>query len=125
MITDTDINKMKKIFITKEDLKRELKDFVTKEDLKNAFTDSESGLNKRIDRVVDSIDYRFERFEKLEKDFRVFKDFTTRTLDWLVGSFKKFEEELIVMNYQSKRVLDRLENHETRITKLEEKPAFQ
>ncbi len=112
MITDKDITKMKKIFVTKEDLK-------------NAFTDSESGLNKRIDRVIDSIDYKFNKLDKLHEDFNEFKEFVTKTLDWLVGAFKKFNEEHTVLSHQNLRTTKQLENHETRIKTLEKSPAFQ
>lgn len=116
MITEDDskklINKMKKVFVTKEDLK-------------NAFTDSESGLNKRIDRVIDSIDYKFNKLDKLHKDFSEFKESITKRLDWLVGAFKKFDEEHTVLSHQNERATKQLENHETRIKILEKSPAFQ
>ncbi|PIP14959.1 hypothetical protein COW98_01355 [Candidatus Roizmanbacteria bacterium CG22_combo_CG10-13_8_21_14_all_35_9] len=112
MITNEDtrklIGKMKENFATKEDLKA-----------------SETRLNKRIDRVMEYIDFKLEPLNKFQREFTDFKDRITRTLDWLVGAFNKFDEELAVIAHRNRETDGKLENHEFRIKNLEKSPAFQ
>lgn len=104
MITDADIKKLKKVFVSKNDLKKEV-----------------SRLDKRIDGLKIYIDYRLEPFEEMRKDFYSFKDQVLKTLDWLVGAFKKFDEEHTILSGQYSEVQIKIENHETRIGIIEKK----
>ncbi len=72
MITDKDITKLKKVFITKkdvkafatkDDLKKELKKYATKEDLEN----TSDGIVKEIHTVIEMIG---DISQKLDKDKR-------------------------------------------------------
>ena len=112
MITDSDIKKMKKVFVTKQE-----------------FNKGTIDIRKEIKSTENYLDYKIEtaRKESQEfiREFHKFKDSTLKTLDWLVGAFRKFEEEFTVMAHHNREVLDRLENDETRITNLEKNPAFQ
>lgn len=60
MLTNTDINKLKKVFATKNDLKKSLRSIVRKKDLQAM----ERRLTKRINLVSDSLDSRVLRIEK-------------------------------------------------------------
>lgn len=91
MITDKDIKKMKAVFATQE------------------------YVDKRFDRLFMHLDNRFEPLEKMKKDFDEFKDKVYISLDWLVGAFKKFDEEHTVLTEQNKRINKRLTSIEQRI----------
>ena len=80
MITDADVKKLEKTFATKEELKK-----------------TESQLNNRIDRLSQNIDYKLAPLIEFKEDFSSFKSSVLKTLDWLVGAFKKFEEEHLVL----------------------------
>ena len=99
VITDSDIIKLKKVFVTKQELKLE------------------------IDRVIKYVDYKTDRLEKailtLSKELAEFKEHTNKTLDWLVGAFKKFDEEHTILSARYSTVNKTLDNHEERITTLE------
>lgn len=104
MITDEDVKKLEKTFATKKDLK-----------------DSESRLNKRIDRMTKYINFELEPVNDFKKEFNDFKDKVFDKLDWLIGKYKKFEEEHTVLIVQNKRTNSKLDNHEVRIVSLEQR----
>lgn len=64
MITDDDIKKLKKVFVTKNELKKELKRFATKDDL----ADSVRELREEIINFKDSI---LSEIIKLREDVTV------------------------------------------------------
>ena len=97
MITDADVKKLKTIFSTKEDLKG-----------------TENYLNYKIDTLEKKVD-------DFKVEFTGFKDSVLKSLDWLVGAFKKFEEEHTVLTEQNKRANGKLDNHEKRIFSLEQR----
>lgn len=97
MITDDDIKKLKKTFVTKEE------------------------LQTSIDRVIKYIDYRLEPLEELRREFKEFKDQILKSIDFLVGGFKRLDEERIVASEQHFRIKSNVEDHEIRITSLEKK----
>jgi len=90
MITDQDVTKLEKIFVTKEELKTS------------------------IDRVINYIDYRLEPLEEFKLDFKEFKEQVLKSLNFLVGAYKRLDEERVVAFKQ-------FDNHETRIELLESK----
>lgn len=112
MITDNDIKKMNKVFVTKKEFIKETTSM--KEELKN----TERFLNYRIDTLEKKVD-------DFKKEFVDFKDSVLKSLDWLVHAFKKFDEELTVMAHRDIKFENKLENHETRIKNLERNPVFQ
>ncbi len=87
----------------------------TKKDIK----DSERRLNKRMDRMLKYLDFRFKPLEEMSRDFFDFKSKIFDRLDWLIGRYQKFEDEYTVQAEQNKRILDKLDNHENRINTLE------
>ncbi|KKP61364.1 MAG: hypothetical protein UR54_C0003G0015 [Candidatus Roizmanbacteria bacterium GW2011_GWA2_34_18] len=109
MITDADVKKLKRTFVTKGDLKKGLDRFATKE-----------YVDKRFDRLFLYLDNRFEPLEKMKIDFDKFKDRVYISLDWLTNAFKKFEEEHTVLTEQNSRNINELGNHEKRILSLEQ-----
>lgn len=81
-------------------------------------------LDKRLDKVIKYIDLRFEAVdEKLKKldtvDERLNR--IMKQLDWLVGEYKKFDEEHMILTNKYTPLNEKLENHETRISSLEQK----
>ncbi len=104
MLTDIDINKLKKIFVTKKDFGRRMK-----------------GVDKRFDRLSMHLDYQLKPFEEFKREFKSFKDQVITSLDFLVSSYKKFEDEYLVISHQLSRADSILNNHEVRLSQLEEK----
>ncbi|OGK18672.1 hypothetical protein A3G67_02270 [Candidatus Roizmanbacteria bacterium RIFCSPLOWO2_12_FULL_40_12] len=99
MLTKTDFTNLRNEFATKKDLKK----FVTNTEFRYEI----NRLDKRID--------------DFHKEFVEFKDTVLQTLDWLVGAFKDFKDELQILTSRYPDIHDRLDNHEIRITKLEKK----
>jgi len=66
MITDTDIKKMEKVFVTKEDLRKELKNYATKRDLKAMENRIIKSINVAVDYFDDKIVDHESRLRQLE-----------------------------------------------------------
>ena len=101
MITDTDIVKLKKVFVTKQELKLEI-------DRANSYTE----------KLFMSLSKDLLEFKKEMVDFR---NRTDKALDWLVGAFKKFDEEHIILSARYSTINKIIDNHENRITSLEKR----
>ena|SRR3989338_8610643 len=71
-----------------------------------------SMLNFRVSSLED-------KFKEFQKEFSDFKDRVLTNLDWLVGAFKKFDEEHTILSQRYIDMGDKLDNHETRIKILE------
>ena len=110
MITDADVRKLEKTFVTKRYLDKKLD--LSKKDLKKELKSSENYLNYKIDTMENKLD-------KFKEEFSSFKDSALKSLDWLVGAFTKFEEEHTILTEQNKRINGKLDNHEGRIFSLE------
>ncbi len=78
-------------------------------------------LDERFDRFKLYFDFRFERIEQMAEEFLKYKSFMLDKLDWLVGKYKKFDEEYTIISGKSIDISKTLEDHETRITTLETK----
>ena len=78
-------------------------------------------LDKHTASIIKYIDHRLEPFEEMRKDYYEFKDSVLKSLDWLVGAFKKFNEEHTILMGTYTEVNTKLDNHKTRITVLENK----
>lgn len=98
---------------TKTDLKE------TENRFSNKLKETEDRLNRRIDRVLKYIKFEIEPFKEFNKEMSVFKNKVLDRLDWLIGKYEKFDQEYTVQSEQNRRILDRIENHEKRITSLE------
>lgn len=76
-----------------------------------------------LKRDVTLLSFRVDSIEKEIKIFRQefidFKDKVYTNLDWLVGAFKKFDEEHSILTGRYSDVNEKLDNHETRIKILE------
>lgn len=88
--------------------------------------EGDNKLDKKIDRVIHYMNLKFdaveERLKKLDTiDERLDKILTT--LDWLVNQYEKFEQEYTVASEQSRRIEEELDNHEKRISTLEQRTA--
>mgnify|MGYP001619617854 CR=1 FL=1 len=103
MLTDADITKLKKVFVTKKEFREEI-------DKSNKYTE------KLFLSLVQSVD-------NLSKELSEFKERTNKTLDWLVGAFKKFDEEHTILTLRYSTIGKTIDNHEIRITTLEKKPS--
>jgi hypothetical protein len=118
MITDKDITKLKKVFVTKEDSKKfatkdDLKRFATKDDLKRFATkeDLEHSEQKTALGFADTQ----RQINELKSDVAQIKDHLISMEDNILGAINNLQNEnKLVSTY-----LPKVNNHETRITKLE------
>lgn len=87
----------------------------------------DESLDKRFDMYTKSLmkylDSRFEPLEAMAKDYYEFKESVLKSLDWLVGAFKKFDEEHTVLTDSSSNMRQEVDNHEKRISVIENKIA--
>lgn len=127
VITDKDIQKLKSVFATKDDLKNfstkneskkfatknDLKRFATKEDLKRFATKED--LDKLEIRTGQSFIEVKERIDGLEDQFKDLKSEVLRMEDHIIKEIKSMQLDLQVATSHRRE----LDNHETRITKLE------
>lgn len=111
VITDKDIEKLKKTFITKKDLKKELKRFATKDDIEELDIRVAKSFNQNEQRMV----AMEENISKLQEDVSEIKHNMLTMEDNIIGAINKLQiENSITATYRPK-----IENHEQRITKLE------
>lgn len=118
MLSNKDISKLEKKFATKKDFKK------TEDRLNKRTGQVESSINKRIDRVLKYIDFKIKPLEEFRKEMLEFKDKVLDRLDWLIGKYQKFEDEYTIQAEQNRRILDRIENHEKRISSIEKLPSI-
>ena len=102
---------------TKLDLDNLAKDL--SQDIRNNINASENRLNHRIDRVMEYIDFKTKPIDEMRQDYRDFKSRIFDRLDWLIGAYEKFNQEMIILNKYVKDSHDRIENHEARLVQLE------
>ena len=81
-------------------------------------------IDKKLDKTIHYMNLKFDSIEeKLTKldtiDQRL--ESIMKTLDWLAGEYKKLDEEHVVASEQNHRVNNKLENHEGRISNLEQR----
>ncbi len=81
-------------------------------------------VDKKLDRTTNYMNLKFnvieEKLTKLDSiDSRL--DSIMESLAWLTGEYKKFGEEYIVASEQTHRVNVKLDNHEDRISSLEQR----
>ncbi len=103
MITDTDIKKLRfelrKDFATKKELKGEI-------DRANEYTDK---LFLNLYEAIKALSNELVEFKNEIREFKKdmmnfknemvkFRNQTYKTLDWLVGAFKKFDEEHTILS---------------------------
>ena len=79
----------------------------------------EERLNNRIDRIQQYIDFKLKPVEEMSQDYKEFKNKVFDRFDWIISKLQKFEQEFIIQNEHAGRMLDRIENHEKRVTCLE------
>lgn len=94
---------------------------------KKHFDSKMKNVDRRFERLMYGINLRFdymeERLKKLDSvDERL--DKIMNTLDWLVGRYKKFDEEHVILTGRYGKINEKLHSHETRITVLEKKSAY-
>ena len=65
-----------------------------------------------VSQLIEYIDMRVGAVETDQEEMR-------NTLDWLVGAYKKFEEEHMILTSKYTSVQHRLDNHEDRLVELE------
>jgi len=115
--------KTQNMFATKKDLS-DLRS-ATQKDLSNLRKEITDDLRKEIKSTQFYLDYKIEMYkkeiDKFKKEFIDFKDKALTNLDWLVGAFKKFEEEHMVLTGKYSTINVKLDNHESRIQVLEHK----
>lgn len=113
---DKKLDEKLKNFVTKDYLDKKLKNFVTHD-----------YLDKRLNNLLSRLELRFQYFEEKFKKFDEIDSKLNKimtTLDWLVGRYKKLDEENAVGFVQYKRVNEEIDNHEKRTIVLEKKATY-
>lgn len=124
MISNADIIKLKKVFVTKQEFREEI-------DRSNKYTEK---LFLTLVKSIDNLSKELSEFKREMAEFKNemmdfknemmdFRESTNNNLDWLVGAFKKFDEEHTVLTVRYSTISKTIENHETRISTLEKKPS--
>ena len=80
-------------------------------------------FEKNTRAIMKYIDFKIEPLEEMRKDYYQFKDSVLKSLDWLMSAYKKFDEEHTVLSESYSYVREKVDNHETRISNLEDKKA--
>lgn len=86
-------------------------------DLTKKFEALKTGLIFYIEEKMKPLEESVKRSEKIWQNVSV-------TLDWLVGKFTKFDQELTILIARYPDLNDKLENHEKRIQTLEKKTSY-
>ena len=84
------------------------------------FTQQDTHINKRFNAIQEAIDFKLDPILKEQEENKKFRTQVMQTLDWLVGAFKKFEDEHSVLSGKYSDIHNRLDNHEERINTLEQ-----
>ena len=79
-------------------MKKTTNGLATKKDLK----ETEERLDKKINAVKNYFDFQLEPIHEFVKEFKEFKNNIFDKLDWLIGRYRKFDEELAVKTEQEK-----------------------
>ena len=124
MISDKDIQKkitdLKMLFVSRkeyEDFKKEFYKMRKNHDKDHMFLNN--SVDFRFLNVIESIQLLSKELREFKKEMREFREQTNKTLDWLVGAFKKFDEEHTVLTARYLTVNKTIDNHEERIKALE------
>ena len=65
MITDKDITKLEKIFVTKVDLKNELSKYATKNEMEEALDERTDIIVKEVSTVIEMVGHMSEKIEEI------------------------------------------------------------
>jgi len=107
-----------KLWLMKDDLNKKIEE--TKQDLETKI----DKVDKKLDRTTNYMNIKFNNIEekliKLDSiDSRL--ESIMESLAWLTGEYKKFDEEHTVLSEQNNRTNDTINNHEERISRLEQR----
>ena len=107
-----------KLWLMKDDLNKKIEE--TKQDLETKI----DKVDKKLDRTTNYMNIKFNNIEekliKLDSiDSRL--ESIMESLAWLTGEYKKFDEEHTVLSEQTNRTNDTINNHEERISRLEQR----
>lgn len=107
---------------------KNLDELVTKIYLDKRFIEFEKKMDKKFqlntNRILAYVDHEIEPLKKMAEEFYEFRNSVYDRLDWLVGAFKKFNEEHTTLTEQYSRVDEQLTNHESRLQVLEKRTKY-
>lgn len=99
-------------------VKKQKKDeLMTKTYLDERFSSFSNKIINYIDLRLEPIEEKVQKIDSIDKRL----ESIMKTLDWLAGKYKKFDEEYVVASEQAHRVNGKLDNHEERISTLEQR----
>lgn len=94
-------------------------DSVTENYLDKRFSQERIYIDGKIAALMRYIDFKIEPLESLKDRFDDLESKIFDRLDWLIGEYKKLAEEQMIINQHHSDMLQALNIHEVRITKLE------
>ena len=105
------------------------KDIDKQFDLRDKYIDKTLGkqdekFSKRFKAIQASIDFSLKPIIQEQEINKKFRFEVMKTLDWLVGAFKRFDEEHSILAGNYSNVTDQLDDHGQRIDKLEQASAI-
>jgi DNA-binding ferritin-like protein len=93
--------------------------------LDQRFAETHKTMDKKFDTMQKYIDIKVNPLEKELEVNRDFREQVLKTLDWLVGAFKKFDEEHTLLSGKYSGIQDRIDDHEERLVHIERTKIFQ
>ena len=98
-------------------------ELVTKNHLENymdkRFSEERMYIDRKINSVLKYIDFKIEPLENLKNRFDDLESKMYDRLDWIMGTLKRMEEEMIISNKRFHDLNNQVDNHENRLTALE------
>ena len=94
----------------------------TDQPISNQYLDKK--LEQLAKQMLEYVDIRFKTVEERLDAIDIRHDKILTTLDWLVGAFKKFDEEHTVLTGRYADVRETLDDHESRIAVMEKKARY-
>lgn len=84
------------------------------------FTKMNKSIDERFKKMQEYLDFRLEPLDTLVKDFYEFRSNVFDKLDWLIGQYKRFDEEHTVLTESYGSNARVLSDHAKRIKELEQ-----
>lgn len=81
-------------------------------------------FDKRFQAFEAYFKHELEPLKKMSEEFYELKNGIYDKLDWLIGAFKKFNEEHTTLTEQNSRFDDQLTDHESRLQVLEKRTKY-
>lgn len=114
--------------LTKSEFKKELRKYPTKTDLKTALRNypTKVELKRELSALETRMDIKMDDMKlQIDDKARGYRDDVLTKMDQVLGQLETIREDQIIANHHAEEMLARINNHEGRITKIEELTSAQ